>query len=187
MQIFKDAVNEILGGQDGVCSWAGNTLRTKALRLELWRNRDESDPDYNRWLRINGLEHFDEHHANKDFGQWVSLFSMLIDDQQRELFGTLQNYSLDTTIHYRSDKQLNFKQAQDARFNDSEHKRLRDEDALVWYAVQSAEQTDVWPEGSYDLLKEKISERRREVLIKHKESDYKIERMTTLDLALAEL
>ena len=90
MQIFKDAVNEILGGQDGVCSWAGNTLRTKALRLELWRNRDESDPDYNRWLRVNGRKNFDEHHANKDIEHWESCFSMVTDGQQRELCGMLQ-------------------------------------------------------------------------------------------------
>ncbi len=187
MQIFRDAVNEILGGPDGVCAWAGSTLRTKALRLEMFRNRDEECPDYNDWLELNGLEHFDEQHANEDFGQWVSLFSMLIDGQSREAFGVWTNYSLKNSVKYRSNAQLNFKQAKDARFNDSEHKRLREEDALVWSAVQSAEETDVWPEGSYDLLKEKISKRRREVLIKHKESDHKIERMTTLDLALAEL
>ena len=70
--IFKEAVNEILGGKDGICAWMGQTLRAKALRLELWKNRDESDPDYNRWLKLTGLEHFDEEKEIAEFAKWVS-------------------------------------------------------------------------------------------------------------------
>ena len=187
MQIFREAVEEILGGPDGGCAWIGNTIKEKAKRLELWRNRDESDPDYNRWLKINGLEYFDEQKENDEFDQWVFLGSALIDGQQRELFGMLRNYSLDTTVHYSSDKQLNLKQSRNSAYSKSEHDRLRDEDALVWSYVQSAGETDIWPDGSFDTLKEKIRERRSEVAVKHKESDHKKERLLKLDLALSEL
>tara|TARA_A100001035_G_scaffold258819_1_gene235801 strand:- start:9 stop:572 length:564 start_codon:yes stop_codon:yes gene_type:complete len=184
--IFKEAVNEILGGKDGICAWMGQTLRAKALRLELWRNRDESDPDYKRWLKLTGLENFEEEKEIAEFAKWVSLASGLIDGQEREFFGMFQDYSLDTTVKYRSDQQLKLKQARSPKYSKSEHDRLRNEDELVWSWVQSAEETEIWPEGSYDELKAKLRER-LETVKGHKESPYKEARIQTLTLAISEL
>ena len=187
MQIFREAVEEILGGKDGVCAWIGNTIKAKANRIAKWQKRDETCPDFREWSAHNGFEDFDEAYELDELSKWVSLGEALIDGQQRTIYGSLVNYSLKGTIQYQYLKQLDFKQAQDARFSDSLFREYRNEAKTIWSFVESSDETDIWPDGSFDTLKEKIRERRSEVAVKHKESDHKKERLLKLDLALEQL
>jgi hypothetical protein len=187
MQIFKEAVEEILGGKDGICAWIGNTLKYKAERINKWQKRDETCPDFKEWSAVNGYEDYNEAYELDEFAKWVSLGSGLIDGQQRELYGTLVSYSLEGTVKYQFRKQLDFKQTQDSRFSDSLFREHREDSQLVWSFVKSADQTDIWPDGSFDTVKEKLKERRTEVAVKHKESKYKEERLLKLDLAIGQL
>ena len=180
--IYKQAVNEMMTGRDGMCAWAGSTLRYLALRRDTWSKRDESDPDFGRWAEMNGFESGTE---GDEFERWVWFFSGLIDGQVREIYGRPVESSLQNAIKYRSDVQLNYKQSKNPKYNSSEHSRMRDEDELVWSIVRSAEEEAVFPEGSYDQLKEKLQERKQTVQDNHKESPYKQERLTTLDLAIS--
>lgn len=184
--IFKQAVNEMMTGPDGMCAWAGQTLRHLAIRRDTWSKRDEEDPDFARWASMNGFESGTE---GDEFEQWVWFFSGLIDGQVREVYGRPVTSSLENAIKYRSDLQLHYKQSQNPKYNSAEHLRMREEDELVWSIVRSAETLDdadnPYPTGSYDILKEKLEERKYTVISKHKESAYKQERLTTLDLALS--
>jgi hypothetical protein len=180
--IYKQAVNEMMSGRDGMCAWAGEKLRYLALRQDSWSKRDETDPDYKDWMIDNGFEAGTE---GDEFERWVWFFSGLIDGQVREIYGRPVESSLKKAIMYRSNIQRDYKQAQDSRYNEGEHRRLREEDHTVWGIVNSAEEDATFPEGSYDTLKEKLEERRQTVKDKHKESPYKQERLTTLDLAIS--
>lgn len=186
--IFKQAVNEMMTGRDGMCAWAGSQLRYLALRQDTWSKRDEADPDFTRWASMNGFESGTE---GDEFAKWVWFFSGLIDGQIREIYGRLVTSSLENAIKYRSDLQLHYKQSQNPKYDSAEHARLREEDELVWSMVRSAETLEDnefnYPADSYDLLKEKLEERKQTIITKHRESAYKQERLTTLNLAISNL
>lgn len=181
-EIYRNAVNEIMGGKDGICAWANSKLGYLAERKAKADRVAKDDPDYDRWVKATGFAPLTE---SDEFEKWVWFFSMLIDGQSKEAFGREIHYSLEDCIFYKANQELK-KKGTDA-FSPGYHAELFEDASLKWSVIRSVEGVEEFPEGSYDELKERIRARRSEVFVKHKESEHKRARLVALDLALDNL